>query len=281
MRREGVTAAFGVPTIWQSVLSVLDEGSIVLSSLRRVVVGGSACPPNVVEGLERHGIEVRHAWGMTELSPTGTQGTLKNSQLHLGLAERAKLKMTQGRPLFGVQWRIVDSVGSALDHDGKSAGELQVKGPWVARSYYHATGASVPLIDGWFPTGDVATIDSHGYMTITDRTKDLIKSGGEWISSIQLENIALMHPAVAMAACVGVRHPKWDERPVIVVTLKDGRTVEKHELLSMYDGQVAKWQVPDDVILWEEMPLGPTGKVQKKLVRERLINYVHPDGCIV
>ena len=209
-----------------------------------------------------YGVEVLHAWGMTEMSPLGTVCTLKNKHLAMDSADKMKVRLKQGRGIYGVDMKIVDGEGAELPWDGKAYGDLLVKGPWVISEYFKGEGGS-PLVDGWFPTGDVATIDSDGFMQITDRSKDVIKSGGEWISSIDVENIAMAHPAVAMAACIGMKHPKWDERPIIAVVKKPGSEVSRDELIAFYDGKTAKWQVPDDVVFVEAIPLGGTGKMQK------------------
>jgi fatty-acyl-CoA synthase len=224
---------------------------------------------------EDYGVDVLHAWGMTELSPLGTLCTLKNKHLKLPAQEQMKIRMKQGRCIYGIDMKIVDSEGRALPHDGQAAGDLLVKGPWVIAGYYKPEGGS-PLQDGWFPTGDVATIDPDGFMQITDRSKDVIKSGGEWISSIDVENIAMAHPAVAMAACVGVFHPKWDERPIVCVVKKPGSEVSREELLAFYEGKTAKWQIPDDVVFVDAIPLGATGKMLKTRLREQLKDYKLP-----
>ena len=212
---------------------------------------------------------------MTEMSPLGTLCTLKNKHLSLPADEQLKILCTQGRPVFGVSMKIVDDEGRELPHDGKAQGELLVSGPWIVRSYFKGEGGD-PLIDGWFPTGDVATIDADGYLHITDRSKDVIKSGGEWISSIDVENIAMANPAIAMAACIGMRHPKWDERPIVVVVKKPGAEVTREELLKFYEGRIAKWQIPDDVVFVDAIPLGATGKMQKVKLREQLAGYTLP-----
>ena len=228
---EKVTYAAGVPTVWQMLLGHMKPAGLKFSSLKRTVIGGSACPPAMITAFnDDYGVEVLHAWGMTEMSPLGTLCTLKNKHQHLPEAEKMKIRLKQGRSIFGVDMKIVDSQGKELPWDGTSYGDLYVKGPWVVREYYKGEGGN-PLVDGWFPTGDVATIDADGYMQITDRSKDVIKSGGEWISSIDVENIAVAHPAVAMAACIGVAHPKWDERPIVVVVKKPGAEVSREELL--------------------------------------------------
>ena len=273
---EGVTFAAGVPTVWQMLLGHMKPAGLKFSTLARTVIGGSACPPAMIDAFrEDYGVDVLHAWGMTELSPLGTVCTLKNKHLRLPAAEQMKIRMKQGRCIFGIEMKIVDSEGKALPHDGKAAGDLLVKGAWVIGSYYRQEGGS-PLVDGWFPTGDVATIDADGFMQITDRSKDVIKSGGEWISSIDVENIAMAHPAVAMAACVGVFHPKWDERPIVCVVKKPGAEVTREELLGFYEGKTAKWQIPDDVVFVESIPLGATGKMLKTRLREQLKDYKLP-----
>ncbi|MFY7871158.1 MAG: 3-(methylthio)propionyl-CoA ligase, partial [Limnohabitans sp.] len=273
---EGVTFAAGVPTVWQMLLGHMKPAGLKFASLRRTVIGGSACPPAMIDAFrEDYGVDVLHAWGMTELSPLGTVCTLKNKHLKLPAQEQMKIRMKQGRCIYGIDMKIVDGDGHDLPHDGKAAGDLLVKGPWVIAGYYRPEGAS-PLIGGWFPTGDVATIDPDGFMQITDRSKDVIKSGGEWISSIDVENIAMAHPAVAMAACIGVRHPKWDERPIVCVVRKPGAEIGRDELLQFFEGKTAKWQIPDDVVFVEAIPLGATGKMLKTRLREQLKDYVLP-----
>jgi fatty-acyl-CoA synthase len=222
-----------------------------------------------------YGVEVLHAWGMTEMSPLGTVCTLKNKHAGMDSTQKMAVRMKQGRGIYGVDMKIVDESGAELPWDGKAFGDLLVKGPWVIKEYYKGEGGS-PLVNGWFPTGDVATIDPDGYMQITDRSKDVIKSGGEWISSIDVENIAMAHPAVAMAACIGMKHPKWDERPVVVVVKKPGAEVSREELLAFYEGRTAKWQIPDDVVFIDSIPLGGTGKMQKTKLRETLRDYQLP-----
>ncbi|MFN5177705.1 3-(methylthio)propionyl-CoA ligase [Limnohabitans sp.] len=273
---EGVTFAAGVPTVWQMLLGHMKPAGLKFASLRRTVIGGSACPPAMIDAFrEDYGVDVLHAWGMTELSPLGTVCTLKNKHLKLTDQEQMKIRMKQGRCIYGIDMKIVDGDGHDLPHDGKAAGDLLVKGPWVIAGYYRPEGTS-PLIGGWFPTGDVATIDPDGFMQITDRSKDVIKSGGEWISSIDVENIAMAHPAVAMAACIGVRHPKWDERPIVCVVRKPGAEIGRDELLQFFEGKTAKWQIPDDVVFVEAIPLGATGKMLKTRLREQLKDYALP-----
>ena len=276
VEQEGVTFAAGVPTVWQMLLGHMKPGGLRFSTLQRTVIGGSACPPAMIHAFrEDYGVEVLHAWGMTEMSPLGTLTTLKNKHLALPPEQQMKIRLKQGRAIYGVDMKIVGDDGRELPWDGKTYGDLYVKGPWVVREYFKGEGGD-PLVDGWFPTGDVATIDEDGYMQITDRSKDVIKSGGEWISSIDIENIAMAHPAVQMAACVGMKHPKWDERPVVAVVKKAGMDVTREELLKFFEGKIAKWQVPDDVVFVESIPLGATGKMLKTRLREQLKDYRLP-----
>ena len=273
---EKVSFAAGVPTVWQMLLGHMQPAGLRFSSLQRTVIGGSACPPAMVKAFQQdYGVEVIHAWGMTELSPLGTLCTLKNKHLLLSEAEQWAMRLKQGRAVYGVDMKVLGTDGQTLPHDGQSAGDLLVRGPWTMADYYRSPDPS-PLVDGWFPTGDVATIDADGYLQITDRSKDVIKSGGEWISSIVVENIAVAHPAVAMAACIGVPHPKWDERPIVVVLKKPGAELSAAELLQFYEGKIAKWQVPDDVVFVDAIPLGATGKMQKMRLREMLKDYRLP-----
>ena len=268
IEQEGVTFAAGVPTVWQMLLDHMKAEGLQFSTLKRTVIGGSACPPAMIEAFQQqYGVQVTHAWGMTETSPLGALCTLKNKSLALPADEQMKLRGKQGRALFGVDFKIVGDDGSELPWDGKTFGDLYVKGPWVVSHYFPGTDPG-PLVDGWFPTGDVATIDVDGYLQITDRSKDVIKSGGEWISSIDIENIAMAHPAVQLAACIGVSHPKWDERPVIVVVIRPDMTLDKDELLRFYEGRLVRWQIPDDVIFVEAIPLGATGKMLKSKIRQ-------------
>jgi fatty-acyl-CoA synthase len=279
---EGVTYAAGVPTVWQMLLTHMKSNGLKFSTLNRTVIGGSACPPAMIQTfMDDYGVEVLHAWGMTELSPLGTLCTLKNKHLKLSEPEQMKIRLKQGRAIFGVDMKIVDDAGKDLPHDGKAYGDLLVKGPWVAAEYFKGEGGSPLVKDShgveWFPTGDVATIDTDGYMQITDRSKDVIKSGGEWISSIDIENIAVAHPSVLMAACIGVKHPKWDERPIVAVVKKPGIQVTREELLAFYEGKTAKWQIPDDVVFVDSIPIGATGKMLKTKLREQLNDYVLPN----
>ncbi|ODU58980.1 MAG: long-chain fatty acid--CoA ligase [Comamonadaceae bacterium SCN 68-20] len=276
---EGVTFAAGVPTVWQMLLTHVRSNGLKFSTLQRTVIGGSACPPAMITAFqEEFGVHVLHAWGMTETSPLGTLCTLKNKHLQLPRAQQEQLQQKQGRAICGVDLKIIGGDGRELPWDGKTYGDLLVRGPWILDSYFKGDS---PLIKdengvGWFPTGDVATIDADGFMQITDRSKDVIKSGGEWISSIDVENIAMAHPAVAMAACIGMPHPKWDERPIVAVSLKPGASVTREELLKFYEGKTAKWQIPDDVVFVEAIPLGATGKMLKTKLREQLQGYKLP-----
>ena len=275
---ERVTFAAGVPTVWQMMLAHMQTNHLKFSTLKRTVIGGSACPPAMITAFnDVYGVEVLHAWGMTEMSPLGTVCTLKNKHLALDSADKMKVRLKQGRGIYGVDMKIVDPDGAELPWDGAAFGDLLVKGPWIISQYFKGEGGS-PLVDGWFPTGDVATIDPDGYMQITDRSKDVIKSGGEWISSIDVENIAMAHPAVAMAACIGIKHPKWDERPIIAVVKKPGMDVSVTELLAFYEGKTAKWQIPDDVVFVDAIPLGGTGKMQKTKLRTLLVDYKLPSA---
>jgi len=275
---EGVTMAAGVPTVWLGLLNHMAQEKVRFSTLNRTVIGGSACPPAMIRTFkDDYGVTVLHAWGMTEMSPLGTVCNLKLKQVALATEEQMSVLVKQGRAVFGVEMKIVDPQGQELPWDGKASGDLLVKGPWIIKAYFKGEGGD-PLVGGWFPTGDVATIDADGFMQITDRSKDVIKSGGEWISSIDVENIAVAHPAVAMAACIGVAHPKWDERPLLVVTKKPGLDVSRQELLAFYAGKVAKWQVPDDVVFVDSIPLGATGKMQKMKLREQFKDHKWPSA---
>lgn len=273
---ESVTMAAGVPTVWLGLLNHVDAVQGRFTTMRRTIIGGAACPRAMIERFRALGVTVLHAWGMTEMSPLGTICTLKVKHATASDATQLTLMEKQGRAIFGVEMKIVDEAGRELPWDGKTTGDLLVRGPWIVSRYFKDAGGD-PLIDGWFPTGDVASIDADGFMQITDRSKDVIKSGGEWISSIDIENIAMGHPAVAMAACIAVPHPKWDERPLLVVMRKPGVEISAETLLNFYEGKVAKWQVPDAVVFVDAIPLGATGKVQKIKLREQFRNYVLPN----
>ncbi len=281
LQSEQVSMAAGVPTVWQMLLNHMQAGGLKFSSLKRTVIGGSACPPAMIEAFsQRYGVAVLHAWGMTEMSPLGTVCALKNAQLALPPEQQSQVLLKQGRAVFGVDMKIVDPDGRELPWDGQSCGDLLVRGPWVIASYFKDEGGDPLRRDadgrGWFATGDVATIDAEGFMQITDRSKDVIKSGGEWISSIDVENIAMAHPAVALAACIGIKHPKWDERPIIVVVKKPGAELGRDELLAFYQGKIAKWQIPDDALFVDAIPIGATGKMQKMKLRQQLQDYRLP-----
>jgi 3-(methylthio)propionyl---CoA ligase len=262
--------------VWLMLLNHMKAGGLKFSTMKRTVIGGSACPPAMIQSFrDDYGVTVLHAWGMTEMSPLGTVCNLKAK--HLALAPDAQLAVLvkQGRPVFGVELRIVDPDGAELPWDGQASGDLHVKGPWIVSGYFKGEGGD-PLVGGWFPTGDVATIDGDGFVQITDRSKDVIKSGGEWISSIDIENIAMAHPAVAMAACIALPHPKWDERPLLVVVKKPGAEVSSAALRAYFEGKVAKWQIPDDVVFVDAIPLGATGKMQKNKLREQFKGHRLP-----
>ncbi|QCB46487.1 3-(methylthio)propionyl-CoA ligase [Hydrogenophaga sp. PAMC20947] len=281
LESEKVTMAAGVPTVWQMLLGHMQAEGLKFSTMKRTVIGGSACPPAMIHAFnDTYGVTVLHAWGMTEMSPLGTVGTLKNEQMSLPPEEQTKILLKQGRAVYGVDMKIVNEAGEELPWDGKASGDLLVRGPWIIASYFKGEGGDPLRYDaagkGWFPTGDVATIDPQGFMQITDRSKDVIKSGGEWISSIDVENIAMAHPSVAMAACIGMKHPKWDERPIVVVMKKPNTEVTRDALLAFFEGKIAKWQIPDDVVFVDAIPLGATGKMQKMILRQQLKDYVLP-----
>ena len=280
---EQVTLSAGVPTVWQGLLSYVEANGLKFSTMRRSAIGGSACPPAMIRKfLDDYGVRVIHAWGMTEMSPIGTAGALKAQHLNQTPEQRLAVMATQGRAVYGVDIKIVGEDGQELPWDGKESGDVLVRGPWIIGSYFKNEGGDPLQVDkqgrAWFPTGDVAKFDRDGYMLITDRSKDVIKSGGEWIGSIDLENIAMAHPAVAMAACIAAKHPKWDERPLLVVVKKPGAAVTREELLAFYDGKIAKWWTPDDVVFVDAIPLGATGKMQKIKLRERFKDHVLPSA---
>ena len=277
LETERVDSASGVPTVWLNLINYMKQNKLKLSTLKVTTIGGAACPAAIIRTLQDDfGVRVMHGWGMTEMSPVGTVNSPKAKHARLPAAEAFQLSLKQGRPLFGVDMKIVDGDGNELPRDGKAFGNLLVKGPWVMREYYKSEGSKPLTADGWFPTGDVATIDADGYLQITDRSKDVIKSGGEWISSIDLENIAIGHPAVMEAAVIGVRHPKWDERPLLIVVKKSGSEVSKDSMLKFYEGKVARWCVPDDVVFVEQLPHTATGKLSKMTLREQFKDYRLP-----
>jgi len=271
---EGVTMSAAVPTVWLGLIQYMRETGRRPTSLERVLVGGAACPEVIIRTMEQeYGVEVGHAWGMTETSSAATSPVLGHFADPLSADEKIRLKLKQGRPFAGVDLRLVDDAGAVLPHDAQNPGYLQIKSPSVVRRYFKQEADA--LDDGWFDTGDVATICPHGMVQLTDRAKDVIKSGGEWISSIELENIALGHPKVERAAVVGVPHPKWDERPLLILQLKLGEQGDPQEFLEFYDGKVAKWSIPDSVLFFADIPLGPTGKIDKKTLRKQ-INTTSP-----
>ncbi|MGJ8594829.1 long-chain-fatty-acid--CoA ligase [Sulfitobacter sp.] len=269
------TLALGVPTIWMGLLAALKETGSKVPSLTRTVVGGSALPPSMIPKFAEYGVDLIHAWGMTETSPLGSVNQLLQRHTALTADEQAAIRLGQGRAPYGVDLRILDEEGNILPHDGKSQGDLQIRGPWIVDTYF-GKDTSALTDDGWFDTGDVATIDVEGFMIIRDRSKDIIKSGGEWISTVTLENIAISHPAIANAAAIAALHEKWDERPVLVA-IKSGEVTEE-ELLAFYKGKVESWQVPDRVLFVDELPIGSTGKVQKNKLREEFGNVLLADS---
>ncbi len=277
LEMEGVTFSAAVPTVWQMLLTHLRTTKGTLSTLKRVVIGGSAVPEAIVRGFrDEYGVDVTHAWGMTETSPLGTQATPNYAISQMDAEQQLQFKLKQGRAPLGIQLKLVDDDDKPLPHDGATFGRLKVSGPFVVGEYFKSEGGDILDAEGYFDTGDVATIDEHGVMQITDRAKDVIKSGGEWISSIEIENIAAGHPKAELAAVIGVAHPKWDERPLLLVKLTPGENATKDEFLAFLDGKIAKWWMPDDVVFVDEIPLGATGKIDKKLIRERMKDYVLP-----
>jgi 3-(methylthio)propionyl---CoA ligase len=279
---EGVTMSAGVPTVWLGLLNYMKEKKLRFSALKSVVIGGSACPPAMTRTFqEEFGVSVLHAWGMTEMSPLGTVASFKARHLKGSKEALYAIQNKQGRAIYGVDMRIVGEEGNELPNDGKAFGDLQVRGPWVISGYFKGEGGDPLKLDPhgarWFPTGDVATLDPEGFMQITDRSKDVIKSGGEWISSIDLENIAVAHPAIAEAAVIGVRHPKWDERPIVVAVKKPGQEVSRDELLKFYEGKIAKWWMPEDVLFVPDLPHTATGKLSKLTLRKQLAEYRLPN----
>lgn len=272
---EGVTMSAGVPTIWMGLLNYVKSNNLKFSTFKTTVIGGAACPPSMIRTFENdYNVEVVHAWGMTELSPVGTLGRLKSKHANLAPEAKQKILEKQGKSVFGVDMRIVDAEGNVQPWNGVATGDLEVRGHWVIESYFNVDKS--PLHDGWFPTGDVASIDADGYMQITDRSKDVIKSGGEWISSIELENVLMAHPAVQEAAAIAAHHPKWDERPLMVVVKKPDAEVTKEELLAFFKGKIPNWQTPDDVVFVDELPHTATGKLYKLKLREQFRDHKLP-----
>jgi 3-(methylthio)propionyl---CoA ligase len=276
---EKVTLSLGVPTVWLGLLQYLEQTGKRIDGVDRVTVGGSAAPLAMIQAFEeKYGVRCIQGWGMTEMSPVGTLAVLKSKFLDRPRSEQLARQASQGIALYGVDMKVVAPDGKALPHDGKSSGELLVRGPWIVSGYFNDQPASEAAFDdeGWFRTGDVSTIDEEGYMQIVDRSKDVIKSGGEWISSIDVENAAMGHPDIAEAAVIGVRHPKWDERPLLIVVPKQGKQPAKDEILTLLGDKIAKWQLPDDVVFVPELPHGATGKVLKTKLREQFKDYRLP-----
>ena len=274
---EKVSITAAVPTVWLMLLTYLQENDLKLPHLNKVIIGGSAIPEKILRAFEEdYEVDVVHAWGMTETSPLGTLGTLPPHLVDADVDTRMAQKLKQGRPPFGVELRVVDDAGTVLPRDGKTSGRLLVRGAAIAAGYFKGDGGDVLDDEGFFDTGDVANIDEYGTMTITDRAKDVIKSGGEWISSIDIENIAVGHPKVANAAAIGIYHPKWDERPLLIIQPLPGETPSKEEVLKSLEGKIAKWWTPDDVQFVDEIPLGATGKINKLALRETFKDYKLP-----
>ena len=271
-----VSIALGVPTIWQGLLTAAKQSGSTLESLKRNVVGGSACPPAMMKTFrDTYNCETIHAWGMTEISPLGTGNQLKAKHLHLSIEEQFNIRLSQGRPLFGIDLRITEEKDGIhkVAQDRNRTGNLQVKGHWIIQSYYGKSETALSA-DGWFDTGDIAKINEDGYLLLSDRAKDLIKSGGEWISSVELENIAMNHPEIAMVAVIAANHPKWDERPVVIAIKQKGAQITEQDLLNFYAEKIAKWQIPDKVIFVESIPLTGTGKILKRDLREKYHNIL-------
>jgi fatty-acyl-CoA synthase len=277
LESEAVTFSAAVPTVWQMLLTHMRENNAKLTTLKRVVIGGSAVPEALVRSFrDDFGVSVTHAWGMTETSPLGTLATQSGKTARLSPEEQLRFSLKQGRPPIGIDLKLVNDAGERLPHDGTTFGRLMVRGPFVVREYFKGEGGDILDSEGFFDTGDVATIDEYGFMQITDRAKDVIKSGGEWISTIEIENIAVGHDKAELCAVIGAAHPKWDERPVLLVKLAPGQTSSKEEFLGFLEGKIAKWWTPDDVVFVDDIPLGATGKIDKKLIRQRMEGYVLP-----
>ncbi|MFC5798743.1 long-chain-fatty-acid--CoA ligase [Sphingopyxis terrae] len=277
IEEEGVTYSAAVPTVWQMLLQYMQENGKRFTTLERVTIGGSACPESLIRTFrDDYGVDVIQGWGMTETSPLGTVSVPNASVAAKGDDAQMAYKLKQGRLLCGLEMKLVDDAGHRLPHDGKTPGRLMIKGPTIARGYFGGEGGDVLDDEGFFDTGDVSTIDGEGYMQITDRAKDVVKSGGEWISSIEIENIATGHPAVAIAAVVGIAHPKWDERPILLCELKPGAQARADDIRAYLDGKIAKWWMPDDIVFVDAIPLGPTGKIDKKAIRAGLEGYELP-----
>ena len=278
INEESITMSAGVPTVWLNLLAHLRESGETISSLKRIIVGGAACPLSIMEEMDGHGVETRVGWGMTEMSPLGSVNAPTPAVAQLSGEAADKRRLKAGRPVYGVDMKIVDEDGNELPWDGEAFGSLKVRGPWICSGYFKLDGVDAHAEEGWFETGDVATIDPNGYMAITDRTKDVIKSGGEWISSIDVENAAMGHPGVAEAAVIGRYHPKWSERPLLIVVRAPGAdAVTAEDVLAYLDGRIAKWWIPEAVEFVDELPHGATGKVQKVELRERFKDFAFPE----
>jgi fatty-acyl-CoA synthase len=279
LETEKVTVALGVPTVWLALLQYCEQSGQTLNALQRTVIGGAAVPRSMIEQFSKvHDVQAIQGWGMTEMSPLGTANTPKAGQEGFSDDQRFDLATKAGRGIFGCELRIIDDEGQELPWDGVAYGALQVRGPWICSDYFKLEGsAGSHSDDGWFNTGDVATIDPQGYMAITDRTKDVIKSGGEWISSIELENTAMGHPAVAEAAVIGVAHPKWTERPLLIVVAVEGQEIDKQALLGFFKGKVADWWIPNEVAVVTELPHTATGKIKKIELRKQFADYELPE----
>ncbi len=273
INEEQVSSALGVPTVWLALVDYLQASGNTIESLKKVLVGGAACPLSLMQSMDNYAVDMHVVWGMTEMSPLGTYNSLLPWMQSLPEDEKNVYRLKAGRLVYGVEMRIVDDEGKELPWDGEVSGRLQVRGPWVCKAYYKVTDSDAHLADGWFETGDVATIDEHAYMAITDRTKDVIKSGGEWISSIDVENAAMGHADVAEAAVIGVPHPKWTERPLLIVVKKPNTDPDKQDLLNFLEGKIARWWIPEDCVFVEEIPHTATGKVSKKDLREQFREY--------
>jgi fatty-acyl-CoA synthase len=277
INEEGVTMSAGVPTVWLGLLSYLKSTGKRVDSLQRIIVGGAACPLSIMEDFDTYGVETRVGWGMTEMSPLGSINASPSNRESYSDADFARVRLKAGRPIFGVEMKIVSDTGEEQPWDGVAFGSLKVRGPWICSSYFKLEGSDAHAEEGWFETGDVATIDPQGFMAITDRTKDVIKSGGEWISSIEVENVATDHPKVAEAAVIGHFHPKWSERPLLVVVRNpDGQDLTAAEMLAWFDGKIAKWWTPEAVEFVDELPHTATGKLQKVTLREMFKDYAFP-----
>jgi fatty-acyl-CoA synthase len=276
---EEVDSTSAVPTVWMNLINHMKQNKLKFTALTHTTIGGAACPPAMIKTLwEDFGVRVMHGWGMTEMSPVGTLNAPKRKHVKLSADEQFRISLKQGRPLYGVDMKIVDAEGKELPRDGKSSGNLLVRGPWILRRYFKDEGGDPLTSDGWLPTGDVGTIDADGYLQITDRSKDVIKSGGEWISSIELENVAVGHPAVAEAAVIGVPDAKWGERPLLVVVKRAGAELTRDAMLKFYEGKIAKWWLPDDVVFVDELPHTATGKLSKLTLRQQFKDYRRRTG---